>query len=282
MRTIPYTNPSKPRIYGGAVGYTQSKENTAIKAYIDFVDEYSGVDNHSSATIWSQYDSDVGGDTRLYGRLINTADISNPPALSGFLDFGGVTSSTLRSDTLANVSREFGGWSGGNLYNIWFTGSFSNDERVILRAQDMHRQIVRDIIAILSPGAYFFTRSQYQPLTSAMANNGDGGDNVMGLKPHTDRESGFLYLIYIAVANAEDEQKVIPLAKKYIADLNAYATSLGSNWDWLYLPYANGLQDAIATFGDEAIGRLRKVSRKYDPRGVFQKLKSAGFKIPRA
>lgn len=277
MRAVPYADPARPLIYGGVINYDLNKESNVIGTYIDFVDEYANTDFLSSATIWSQYDSGTD-ETRLNVRLINTANINNSSAHSGFFDFGGINSSTLRSDSLRNHTIGVAG--GDALYNVWFTNSYAHDERILTRAEEMHRQLVHDITEAIPQGDYFFTRAEYQPITSAMINNGIGGGNVLGLERHTDRGSGLLFLVYVGMADAENEEIIVPIARKFLVDLDAYATSLGSNWNWQFLPYANGLQDPISTYGDEAINTLKKASRKYDPRGVFQKLKSAGFKIP--
>jgi hypothetical protein len=277
MRPIPYADPSNPLIYGGVINYDLSKESDVIATYMNFVDEFSDIDYLSSATIWSQYDSGTD-ETRLNVRLINVANINNSTAHSGFFDFGGINSSTLRSDSLKNQTTGVAG--GDALFNVWFPNSYAHDERIITRAEEMHRQLAKDISEAIPQGDYFFTRAEYQPITSAMINNGLGGGNVMGLERYIKKGPGFLFLIYVGFADAENEEIIKSLARKYLKELDAYATSLGGNWGWKFLPYSNGEQDPISTYGPEAIAKLKKASRKYDPRGVFQKLKSAGFKIP--
>lgn len=50
---------------------------------------------------------------------------------------------------------------------------------------------------------------------------------------------------------------------------------------YIYLNYAIEPQDPIAGYGNESREFLRKTSRKYDPRQVFQKLVPGGFKLYR-
>ena len=46
--------------------------------------------------------------------------------------------------------------------------------------------------------------------------------------------------------------------------------------------YAYPTQDVIGSYGDENVDFLRKVSRKYDPAQVFQKLVPGGYKLGRS
>lgn len=88
----------------------------------------------------------------------------------------------------------------------------------------------------------------------------------------------------VRFAARKHEELVTRLLEKlgeYQQSVDEYATSLGANWGWRYLNYADRrTQDAIPTMGEEAIAKLKAVSAKYDPRGVFQQLRKSGFKIP--
>ena len=46
-----------------------------------------------------------------------------------------------------------------------------------------------------------------------------------------------------------------------------------------YLNYADGGQDVIKGYGKESVRRLRSVSRRVDPRGVFQRQVVGGYKL---
>jgi hypothetical protein len=61
-----------------------------------------------------------------------------------------------------------------------------------------------------------------------------------------------------------------------IADL---AKTMGMLHKFQYLNYADPSQDPIASYGVGNVGRLRETSKKYDPKGVFQKRVPGGFKL---
>lgn len=50
--------------------------------------------------------------------------------------------------------------------------------------------------------------------------------------------------------------------------------------DFLYLNYADISQPVLQSWGASNVQKLRDASRKYDPRGVFQRQVPGGFKIP--
>jgi len=53
----------------------------------------------------------------------------------------------------------------------------------------------------------------------------------------------------------------------------------GSASEFLYLNYADQGQGVIAGYGEGNRMELRRVSRVYDPEGVFQKAVVGGFKL---
>lgn len=51
---------------------------------------------------------------------------------------------------------------------------------------------------------------------------------------------------------------------------------------WRYLNYAAQDQDPLGSYGEENLARLRAVSGKFDPRGMFQRNVPGGFKLVKA
>jgi len=275
MKAIKFADPSKPFIFGGLVGYDLSKGQEVVNAYIDFAENVHN-DPYSSAVFWWYYTREAG-EMVLVACLDNAANQVNPPAMKKFLSIDGIVSNTLRSATMGNITRELAGEDG--FYNIWFPSNFKNDPRIILYAQEKHKELITSLEAVVSAGEFLSTQCQFQPITKTMVDHGKG-QNVMGLERHVAGGPGILFLMYVTVGTAADEAVALPLVRAYHEDLNRYASSLGLNWNWTYLDYANLEQDPISTFGAENVKRMRKASAKYDPQGVFQKLRGSGFKIP--
>ena len=166
--------------------------------------------------------------------------------------------------------------------NTWFTLSFDNDPRPLKYALEKFNELnslLEDIVPSSETG--FSTVYTIQPLTESIIEKSVAiGGNAMGMDRHINDGNGILFLVILAIEGADAERSAVPLVETFAKDVEAYAGSLGLGRPWKYLNYAHSSQDPIATFGDDTIGLLRAASRKYDPKGVFQRLRVSGFKIP--
>ena len=82
-------------------------------------------------------------------------------------------------------------------------------------------------------------------------------------------------------SEAGDDAAINAATQTFVRQAIQYAKSQGKYNRYLYLNYALQQQDPIAGYGPENQAFLRMMSRKYDPRGVFQKLVPGGFKLYR-
>uniref|UniRef100_A0A0D2YCI0 FAD-binding PCMH-type domain-containing protein n=1 Tax=Fusarium oxysporum (strain Fo5176) TaxID=660025 RepID=A0A0D2YCI0_FUSOF len=122
---------------------------------------------------------------------------------------------------------------------------------------------------------------QFQPVTALMVSHArENGGNVLGLEDVTADGPTLMWLIAVTVDTAENQEKIYPLTLEYRAAVNAYATAIGINKNWEYLNYALGDQNPLSHYGARNIQTMRRASKKYDPHGVFQRLRASGFKIP--
>jgi FAD/FMN-containing dehydrogenase len=82
--------------------------------------------------------------------------------------------------------------------------------------------------------------------------------------------------------NSADDELLYELAQSAREQLDEYARSTGAYNEYIYLNYAGRTQDPLRGYGLENLEFLRRVSEKFDPDGVFQRLVRGGFKIDRA
>lgn len=80
--------------------------------------------------------------------------------------------------------------------------------------------------------------------------------------------------------DADNDARFIEANRQLIDDVVAHSRSVGKANEWLYLNYAWGTQDVLASYGPENVAKMRAASAKYDPDGVFQRLVPGGFKLP--
>ena len=68
-------------------------------------------------------------------------------------------------------------------------------------------------------------------------------------------------------------------ARKMVKEVSAIAKAAGLLHEFQYINYADPSQDPIRSYGKENVKRLRRMSRRYDPKGVFQRQAPGGFKL---
>lgn len=101
------------------------------------------------------------------------------------------------------------------------------------------------------------------------------GTNSLGLEPNVKD----LVLVDIGAAynNAADDAFVQAAVQKIFDQHVDILKKAGIFLDWTYLNYAGSNQDPIGTYGD--LATLRRVSKKYDPKGLFQTAIPGAFKV---
>jgi FAD/FMN-containing dehydrogenase len=103
--------------------------------------------------------------------------------------------------------------------------------------------------------------------------------NSMGLPVTPDGESLVIAQLTSSWDNEADDETVERAARALIERIERDAKELNAYEPFLYLNYAAAWQDPIASYGEESVERLRRVSREVDPKGVFRD-GVKGFKIP--
>lgn len=113
------------------------------------------------------------------------------------------------------------------------------------------------------------------PQSAASASkNSDGPWSTEG--PHHDVIS---ILMLPTWKNEKDDDKVRQWTERVTEEINHLAKSEGKLDKFVYVNDANERQDSYATLSPENFERMREISKKYDPDGVFQKLREGGPKL---
>jgi hypothetical protein len=161
-------------------------------------------------------------------------------------------------------------------------GLTAHDKRLMTFMDDKHAEYVERMKAA-APDSDFSVLIQFQPVTQSIVKHSlERGGNVLGLEHvvSEDEPSAIMWLIAVTVDTEENQAKIHPLTLEYRAAVDAYADEIGINKGWRFLNYALGDQDPIAAYGEESVAFVKATAQKYDPEGVFQKLRGSGFKIP--
>jgi hypothetical protein len=116
----------------------------------------------------------------------------------------------------------------------------------------------------------------FQPMPHALYSK-DAASNVMGFERF---DEDLINLLYVIIWTSPlDNERVYKGLQDLEADLVAAEKEMGVYNEWIYLNYAAQWQKPIESYGSEAVGFLKEVSKEYDPQGVFQKVVPGGFKL---
>lgn len=113
--------------------------------------------------------------------------------------------------------------------------------------------------------------------TSYTANSTAKGGNVLGMERYS--ENFIMYQSYLSWSEAKDDELFISLGKMLTDGIQTFAIQKGTAVKYLYLNYADKDQDPISAYGTDKVVFMKRVAKKYDPLGVYQKLLAGGFKI---
>ncbi|KAK0642631.1 putative FAD-linked oxidoreductase [Lasiodiplodia hormozganensis] len=119
------------------------------------------------------------------------------------------------------------------------------------------------------------------PITPRQVQEGVAkGTNALGLDAQAGNTT--LGVIYFGVTfnNLEDAERVLTAHDEFVKSQQELAASRGLLHPYIMLTYSGWNQEAIASYGEENVAKLKEVAAIYDPTQVFQRLVPGGQKLP--
>lgn len=281
MYPIEFVDRSKPIIWGGNLLYKPESGPAVIDALLDFTANVPKDENSSSIVYWAYLPAIAGG-TILNAAIENTKGEVKPPAFDAYYAVPDIQADTTVSERLSKVTKDLGSGQPPHFRNIWFTSSFKPNAELLTYVVDKYNKLNEDLEVLMpSDKSELNTLCMFQPITKSIADKGvANGGNVMGLDYYTAEGDGIMFLLTWAAKGEQAEKDAMPLLQGYMDDIETKAKEMDAFWEWKFINYAHLTQNPLATVGEEALTKLRAASKKYDPEGVFQKLRSSGVKIP--
>ena len=100
---------------------------------------------------------------------------------------------------------------------------------------------------------------------------------MLGMERYT--ENFDMYQLYLSWSEAKDDELLINQGHALTNGIEKYTKEHNTTVEYLYLNYADKDQDPLSAYGADKVAFMKKVAKKYDPNGVYQKLVPGGFKI---
>ena len=180
-----------------------------------------------------------------------------------------------KSAKLTEHTQDYANLNPAGTRQMFATLTFKNSAAFMEEFYQLMETLVQEIQNTL--GLQFTISFQSIPF-SAYSQSAQSGGNSLGLEDETDD-------LVVALLTATwtlglDDTRVYTVAEKLFKQGHAKAEEMGVAKSFIYLNYAAGFQDPIASYGADSVARLQNVSVQYDPTGVFKRLVPGGFKVP--
>jgi hypothetical protein len=255
-------------MWGGSHLYVESQFPAAISAFVNLgVNAARDVD---AAQILSF--AYAQGMKLASAELEYAKPVADAPIFSEYLAIPAVQdTSGIRS--LANLTVALNDTSPNGLRESYWTATLKLDEELATFVKDVFFEEVRPIVDVVTIAAISLQVITV-PQLERMARK---GGNALGLSA----ADGPLLLVQPNTMwnDSAHDERVMNSSRNVIERSVAEAKRRGLYAEYIYMNYASQFQDVVASYGKENQERLKRVARKYDPTGVFQRLVPGYFKL---
>lgn len=256
--------------WGGFIGYDESTFDAQFEAFEQLnAGDYDPYAALIASFVWTP----ATESWYSANNLEYTKPEAYPEAFENFTSLPSIFS-TMRISNLTDFTVELAGSNPAGRRQLFSTGTYHNSAAMMKKVYQIANETVRELSGVANL-AYSLS---FQPIPVVLLEVAERkGGNSLGLDPANGPLVNFL--LTVTWDDPADDALVTAKAQELYERSEAAAAEMGVQEDYLYLNYAAEWQDPIAGYGADVVARLQATSKKYDPRGVFQKQVPGGFKL---
>lgn len=261
-------------LFGGTRTFTEDVFDEVVKAWIDLTLTSANDPKAGSWIAWMNPGVKLASTELWYGGPLENG--SDSVGLAPFYNISAMSDTTKTRGHAAYVTDNEATNTYG-LREIFYDVTVKASYEIASRSVD----IFFEAISSLSSVEGIFPVLIWQHITDgSLKGSVRNGGNAMGF----DVTEGPIHIIQLACSwnSAADDDKVYQVMSDIMKQIKKESIELGVANDWVYMNYASQFQDVIASYGDTSKSELKKITNKYDPKAVFQKLQPGYFKLDRA
>jgi hypothetical protein len=142
---------------------------------------------------------------------------------------------------------------------------------------DIHDAWVEVLDSLKDTEGFTFSLGFF-PMTKAMfVNSQKAGGNAKDIDP----KDGPLLIMMLnpTWSSSIDDERIYKGVEMLLAKSRAMANERGFLHRYIFTNYAYYKDNLFQGYGEKSLAALRETSRKFDPKGVFQKAVPGGFKL---
>ncbi|KAI9677984.1 MAG: hypothetical protein M1822_008092 [Bathelium mastoideum] len=269
VTSITFRTIKKQDLWGGAIMNNASDFNNALQSMHR---QISSPRFDCNAAIMLGICHLKGMGRLAYGSLKYTEPVENPAVMQDFTVLPALHSS-MRISSLAELTIEEGKYSAGGERRLYMNCCFRSNQVMLADLQGIWEKTLETVSNIAGIEWSFILN----PIVPAAITEGNArGGNVLGL---TADEPVIVVLLVGTWDNGEDDTSVVKAGWQAIDEISARAKELGVFHPYIYMNYAWKDQDVISGYGTDTKLWLQRLSKIYDPDGIFQRAVPGGFKL---
>ncbi|PVI04939.1 FAD binding domain-containing protein [Periconia macrospinosa] len=261
-------------VWGGRITYGNGTEDALLRGFTQFKDP-AKYDPYASG--WLTFDYN-GARAKLF-TPVSIMWYTKPEQKPGAL--GNITNVVpkLADSTVVAPVGEFArnasmAVKGSAKRTIWATTTFRISPTILHRIHGLWKELVPKICEQFPGTASQLTFQAIMPAPKA-----DSPPNSLGFSSTEAPEKDLVFLqIVFSYPDPSASEGLQSALKDFVGIFDAAAEEEGVKHRFVYLNFAAAFQDPFAGYGADSLRGLRRVARRYDPQGVFQK-QVGGFKL---
>ncbi|KAF2787102.1 FAD-binding domain-containing protein [Melanomma pulvis-pyrius CBS 109.77] len=262
----------------GSIVHANAQENpdlwVSLRATVAFVKNETDEDTHIMSSAGYAFGHHV-----VTCCMYHTQGVREPPSLQPFTSIPDQLESysTMRTGTHIDFCKEMSGFTKDGVRSFYATCTIMPDAALISE----HYKAWKEAVEELKSADGFMFSLGYFPLTKALLRNSQAaGGNAMDIDP----ADGPLFIILLNPTwnSSDDDDRVHRVTEGLLATFRRLASAKNLLHRYIFTNYAYQKEDLFEGYGEESLMRLKEVSKKFDPDGIFQKAVPGGFKLSRA
>jgi FAD/FMN-containing dehydrogenase len=264
------TLPGLSRTWGGTTYYDISTAPKQLEAFYKFTSDPAYDDK---AYAYQSFGYTPGSTVVLNNLAYAGTPATLPPKLSVLNDAAPALFSTLRVDNQSAFATEQAVASPKGLRQIHYTTTFRLTQEIIAKSFEIWNASLAEIRHVPNL-TYSWT---LEPLPVPLLNLATKGTNALGL-PNNGTPL-VLGLVRASYPSDQDDAFLSNIVNRVFGDIETQAAHMGVATKWKYAGYAGKGQRVVEGYGEANHAFLKKVGKKYDPKGLFQRGAPGGFKL---
>ncbi|KAF4974571.1 hypothetical protein FZEAL_8543 [Fusarium zealandicum] len=270
LKTIPLP---KGQLWGGNRYYTEDKFPALVDTAVKIINDIPQDPKAGFWLVWAYANATKIALGTLY---YSEPDAGNAPI---FEDFNAISaiSDTSGNRFIAEYAQESQETSPDGLRETYYSLTTKADHGLLEFARDLFYETILTVADIPAIIPTFVLQAITIPQLEKMKNS---GGNALGL----DAKDGPFFIIHLAFmwGDKADDNVVHAWMSDFLETVAKEAKRRGLENDYVYMNYASQFQNVVASYGSENKAKLKSISKKYDPKQVFQVLQPGYFKLDRA